>query len=179
MFLLLLCMILCQSPFGCKKKWIIIVSCSRVKRYIARFIRFTASAFRKLPSIYVFSYFPFGFEGRMWDLIVSVPDHCLFFYLKKKKKKNVNRKTWACCRHTYMTFVEKNNIWTATWQNQQNECAPSEDSDQPGHPPSLICRHCALNAQADLSFRWPHTHFVGFVMSWLLYTGKYLRNKQM
>ena len=23
-------------------------------------------------------------------------------------------------------------------QNQQNECAPSEDSDQPGHPLSLI-----------------------------------------
>ena len=22
----------------------------------------------------------FGFEGRIWDLIVSVPDHCLFFY---------------------------------------------------------------------------------------------------
>ena len=31
-------------------------------------------------SIYVISYFPFGFEGRMWDLIVSVPDHCLSFY---------------------------------------------------------------------------------------------------
>ena len=30
---------------------------------------------RKLLSIYVFSYFPFGFEGRIWDLIVSVPDH--------------------------------------------------------------------------------------------------------
>ena len=45
------------------------------------FIRFTASAFRKLLSVYVFSYFPFGFEGRMWDLIVSVPDHCLFFLL--------------------------------------------------------------------------------------------------
>ena len=27
-----------------------------------RFIRFTASAFRKLLSIYVFSCFPFGFE---------------------------------------------------------------------------------------------------------------------
>ena len=27
-----------------------------------------------------FMYFPFGFEGRMWDLIVSVPDHCLSFY---------------------------------------------------------------------------------------------------
>ena len=44
------------------------------------FMRFTASAFCKLPSIYVISYFPFGFEGRMWDLIVSVPDHCLSFY---------------------------------------------------------------------------------------------------
>ena len=30
--------------------------------------------------MYVFSYFPFGFEGRIWDLIVSVPDHCLSFY---------------------------------------------------------------------------------------------------
>ena len=43
------------------------------------FIRFTASAFCKLPSIYVFSYFPFGFEGRMWDLIVLVPDHRYLF----------------------------------------------------------------------------------------------------
>ena len=30
--------------------------------------------------IYVFSYFPFGTEGRIWDLIVSVPDLCLSFY---------------------------------------------------------------------------------------------------
>ena len=44
------------------------------------FILFAASAFRKLSSIYVFNYFPFGFEGRIWDLIVSVPDHCLSFY---------------------------------------------------------------------------------------------------
>ena len=32
----------------------------------------------------------------------------------------------------------KRHNWAATWQNQQHECAPSEDSDQPGHPPSLI-----------------------------------------
>ena len=44
------------------------------------FIRFTARAFRKLMLIYVFSYFPFGFDGRILDLIVSVPDHCLSFY---------------------------------------------------------------------------------------------------
>ena len=46
------------------------------------FIRFTASAFRKLLSVYVFSYFPLGFEGRICYLIVSVPDHCLSFYFK-------------------------------------------------------------------------------------------------
>ena len=44
------------------------------------FIWFIAHAFHKLLSIYVFSYFPFGFEGRVGDLIVSVPDHCLSFY---------------------------------------------------------------------------------------------------
>ena len=27
---------------------------------------------------------------------------------------------------------------TKPWQNQQNDCVPSKDSDQPGHPPSLI-----------------------------------------
>ena len=82
-------------------------------------------------------------------------------------------------------------IWTATWQNQQSGCAPSEDSDQPGHPPSLIrvfavrmkkawvlsyplsaqrrlWSDCA-DAQADLSLRWAHTHFIGFVMSRLMY----------
>ena len=36
---------------------------------------------------------------------------------------------------------------------------PSEDSDQPGHP---------LDAQADLSLRWVYSHFVGFVMRWLI-----------
>ena len=81
-------------------------------------------------------------------------------------------------------------ILAATWQNQQNDCAPSEDSDQSGHPPSLI-RVFAVrmkkawvlsyplsaqrrlwsdwtDAQADLSLRWAHTHFVGFVMSRLI-----------
>ena len=73
-----------------------------------------------------------------------------------------------------------------TWQNQQNECAPSEDSDQPGHPPSLIRVFAVrmkkawvlsyplspqrrlwsdwVDAQADLNLHWAHSHFVGFVM---------------
>ena len=45
---------------------------------------FTSNAFRKLLSVYILSYFPFGFEGRMWDLIVSVPNHCLLFYFSQK-----------------------------------------------------------------------------------------------
>ena len=36
-------------------------------------------------------------------------------------------------------------IWTASWQNQHNDSAPSEDSDQPGHWPSLISLRCVLN----------------------------------
>ena len=48
--------------------------------------------FHKLPSIYVFSYFPFGFEGRMWDLIVSVPDHCLSFYFAQWSLRRSNSK---------------------------------------------------------------------------------------
>ena len=66
-----------------------IISDSRIRYIVSKgpkyrfgkelFILFAASAFRKLWSVYVFSYFPFGFEGRIWDLIVSVPDHCLSF----------------------------------------------------------------------------------------------------
>ena len=77
--------------------------------------------------------------------------------------------------------------WAATWRNQQNECAPSQDSDHPGHPPSLIRVFAVrmkkawvlsyplsaqqrlwsdrVDAQAELSLRWAHSHFVGFVMS--------------
>ena len=80
-------------------------------------------------------------------------------------------------------------IWAMTWRNQQNESASSEDSDQPGHPPSLTNvfavrmekawvlsyplsaqrRLWSDLAQADLSLRWVHTYFVGFVMSWIIY----------
>ena len=81
-------------------------------------------------------------------------------------------------------------ISAASWQNQQSDCAPSEDSDQPGHLPSLIrvfavCMKKAwvlsyslsaqrrlwtdwADAQADLSLRWAHNHIVGFVMRRLI-----------
>ena len=39
-------------------------------------------------------------------------------------------------KYTFCFFLKKK--WAVSWQNQQNDCAPSEDSDQPGHAPSLI-----------------------------------------
>ena len=41
---------------------------------------------------------------------------------------------YALCNTASWTGIK----WAATWQNQQSKCAPSEDSDQPGHQPSLI-----------------------------------------
>ena len=49
--------------------------------------------------------------------------------------------------NTDKTASQARNIWTTTWQNQQNECAPSEDSDQPGHPSSRISLRCVLNGK--------------------------------
>ena len=60
------------------------------------FILFAASAFRKLSSMYVFSYFPFGCEGRIWDLIVSVPDHCLSFYFAFLKSLIISKTNLIC-----------------------------------------------------------------------------------
>ena len=66
------------------------------------FILFAASAFRKLSSIYVFSYFPFGFEGGIWDLIISVPDHCLSFYFDL-----LVAEFFLCCDLSVIIFSSK------------------------------------------------------------------------
>ena len=42
---------------------------------------------------FMYLVFPFGFEGRMWDLIVSVPDHCLSFYFTKTAERMLNAKS--------------------------------------------------------------------------------------
>ena len=72
--------------------------------------------------------------------------------------------------------------WAVTWQNQQSDCVPSEDSDQPGHPPLSAWRklwslstHWAHSEDSDQTGRmlrliclhWAHTQFLGFVMSQL------------
>ena len=74
---------------------------------------------------------------------------------------------------------------------QQSDCAPSEDSNQPRHQPSLIRVFAVrmkkawvlsyplsaqrrlwsdwVDAQADLSLRWAHSHFISFVMRRLIF----------
>ena len=90
------------------------------------------------------------------------------------------------CRSFQVLSAQSKKKWAATWQNQQNGCAPSENSDQPGHQPSLFrvfpvrmtkawLLIYPLSAQrrlirlggdwADMSLLWAHSHFVGFVMS--------------
>ena len=80
-------------------------------------------------------------------------------------------------------------IWAMTRQNQQCECTPSEDSDQPGHLPrsesslsawrklGSLATHYAHIKDSDqtgrmprpiLSLRWVHSHIVGFVMLQLI-----------
>ena len=114
------------------------------------------------------------------------------FLLSKYKRTHLTRNTYLL-KGTVNAF--RNSVvqgqWAATWQNQQSECAPNEDSDQPGRPPSLIRVFVVrsvgslgpklssggqrrlwsdwADTQADLRFRWAHNHFACFVMSRLKY----------
>ena len=57
--------------------------------------------------------------------------------VKPEHKQTILRVSWF--RGYYRPWMLLATImWAATWQNQQNDCASSEDSDQPGHAPSLI-----------------------------------------
>ena len=45
-----------------------------------RVVRITLRLFRERLSNYVFSSFPFLMWGRIWDLIVFIPEHRLFWF---------------------------------------------------------------------------------------------------
>ena len=57
-----------------------------------------------------------------------------WFYRDDKANAKANRDKHPIIQLAAIVYQN----WAASWQNQQNECAPSEDSDQPGHPPSLM-----------------------------------------
>ena len=60
----------------------------------------------------------------MWDLIVSVPDHCLSFYFSLRPFEPKHGKT------------------------RKMICAPSEDSDQTAHPssPTRVFAVCSVGS---------------------------------
>ena len=65
------------------------------------------------------------------------------------------------CRWMWKTTPELSSnthlIWAATRKNQQSDCAPSEDSDHPGHPPSLrsLATYWANSQDSDQTGRMP------------------------
>ena len=97
-------------------------------------------------------------------------DKCVLNMLSSQNKDVLPRAS-----HIIINWINYT-VWAASWQNQQNESAPCEDSDQPGHLPSLIrvfavrmnkswvlsyllSAHRRLwldwaHAQADLSLGW-------------------------
>ena len=121
------------------------------------------------------------------ETIEGLVDELLYIWTKRKLLSNKTKRM-----PVNFPFLQKDKhpshwyeIWAASWQFQQIECAPSEDSDQPGHPPSLI-RVLAVrmkkawtfsyplsaqrrlwsdwaDTQADQSLRWAHSHIAGFV----------------
>ena len=98
---------------------------------------------------------------------------------------------WKQCHDTCDQYAT-NIIEPPHDKTNKMACASSEDSNQPGHPPSLIIVFAVRmkkagiltyplsaqrrlwsdwgDAQADLSLRWAHSHFVCFVMRRLRWT---------
>ena len=77
---------LCHEIFICFTPWCVAIS-TVVNR--CNSVRWSYNLFRNrwTPILFVWflmtsllGYFLFGFKGRIWDLIVLVPDHCLSFY---------------------------------------------------------------------------------------------------
>ena len=70
----------------------------------------------------------------LWVSILII----VFTYNISRADKKSFRPHLEQSRHTVSTSM------ALSEQNQQNEYAPSEDSDQPGHPSNLIRVCCAL-----------------------------------
>ena len=153
-----------------------------------------------LSRMIIFPFQPYPGTGRgAGQILLQSLLHC------ELKKYSIDIYVYFCCllfrkwigsrSEWILTIFAKSccfiSIWAMTCQNQQSKCAPSEDSGQPRHPPSLIRvfavrmkKPWALSyplsaqrrlwsdwadAEADLSLPWAHSHFVDFVMLRLIF----------
>ena len=67
--------------------------------------------------MYVFSSFPFDSESRIWDLIISVPDHCLSFFFAEI---NGSKKSYTLVNA--IIHVSTNNIHGADVTSNYSVC---------------------------------------------------------
>ena len=56
----------------------------------------------------------FGFEGRMWDLIVSVPDHCLSFYFGESR--HPCRTPAVVLNHSPVLPLNRTALWALSYR---------------------------------------------------------------
>ena len=105
-------------------------------------------------------------KGLTWNSIVSVPDHCLFLYIFSRKSYEP--------RHDKTNTVS---VRPAKTQISLGICpvwsvfAVRKKKDSVLSYPLIAQRRLWsdwADAKADLSLRWAHTHFVGFVMRRLI-----------
>ena len=120
-----------------------------------------------LADCHIYHYFPNFLDGQVWansedpdqtapteavwsgSTLFAIPS--VFFGCISLRKRHLvqllgDYSKFLCVRNfrifkelwSWSIFKWMENMWAATWQNQQNESAPSEDSDQAGHLPSLI-----------------------------------------
>ena len=120
-------------------------------------------------------------------------------YLKKMGQPVAQHRQTSFCYFTSLAS-KKGTYEPPRDKTNKMACVPSEDSEQPEHPPSLfrvfavrIKKAWVLSyplsaqrrpwsdwadAQADLSLRWVHSHFVGFVTRRLILKTPDLKDTQ-
>ena len=81
-------------------------------------------------------------KRRLEEMTEKEREQELFDRMEKRALLKTRWTFSAYCRYLKTSDIPKKTViilkWAASWQNQQNDCAASEDSDQPGHPPCLI-----------------------------------------
>ena len=82
----------------------------------------------------------FGSSKNFRRILPRCVIHCTFWVHSRESTLNQGwfKMCETPCIHLLSWLLNGDNIWVATRENKQSGCAPSADSDQPGHPPSLI-----------------------------------------
>ena len=89
------------------------------------------------------------------DCTSGQSDQCLCILLLGRQVFSSRSSITMCSRQCSKLTHRKPEMSCNMKKNQQSECAPSKDSDQPGHPPSLIRVFAVRMKKAwVLSYHW-------------------------